>query len=68
MNALLFKTTVFQRRLKQIDIAKKIGCSESKISYAIYGYRNFTESEARKVSKILRLNMNDLFPEYSTES
>lgn len=68
MNAILFKTTLFQRRLKQIDIAQQIGCSESKISLALRGYRNLTEREARKVSKILRLGTNELFPEYAKRS
>jgi transcriptional regulator with XRE-family HTH domain len=57
------RTAIFQSGQKQIDIAKKVGIHESRLSKLARGHLDANDDEKRALARVLRKPIDELFPE-----
>ena len=60
------KLAILYSGLKQIDVAKRAGIHESRLSKIVRGHDDATESEKRRLARVLRTSIADLFPDDSS--
>ncbi len=63
MNTTLFRIALAKAGLPAIAIARKIGVHHSTLSCWVRGYYLVPEHQRLKISKLLNLSVDQLFPE-----
>lgn len=62
MDYIAFKSALIRRGLTQLELARKLNWPASRISLILRGYRVAKLDEAKKLSKILGVDVAQLFP------
>lgn len=57
------RTALFHSGQKQIDVAKKAGIHESRLSKIARGHVEATDDEKRALARVLRKPVDELFPQ-----
>lgn len=62
MNAVL-KLAILESGKTQMDIAAEVGVHFTKLSMIVRGHRQPSATEQRRIARVLRRPVHDLFPE-----